>query len=92
MHNECNESSDKNEIIKATSNFIFESFQLNFIWDFCAKQLDIACKEYRPVDGDKQSKPYILCELYSFILDLTNLVGPDLTGSLSSLCILFAFD
>lgn len=76
-----NSLKEKNEIVKASCNFIFQSFQLSFIWEFCANKFDSACNVYNN-ENEKPaldnttftSTPSILCDLYAFILDLTNLV------------------
>jgi hypothetical protein len=67
---------EKNEIIKSTCNFIFQSFQLNFIWDFCSTKFEQIC--FDSTDSNSENKvttPSELCDLFSFILDLTNLVS-----------------
>lgn len=56
-----------NELKKATSNFLFQSFQLYFIWDFCANKFEKICKE---TAGENRATPGQLCDLYEFILDL----------------------
>ncbi len=38
-------SKELNELKKATSNFIFQSFQLYFIWNFCANKFEQICKQ-----------------------------------------------
>lgn len=35
-----------NEIKKATCNFLFQSFQLYFIWEFCANKFEMVCARY----------------------------------------------
>lgn len=57
-----------NELKKATSNFLFQSFQLFFIWDFCAKKFEKICHDH--ASPDNRISPGQLCDLYEFILDL----------------------
>ncbi len=73
-----------NELKKATCNFLFQSFQLYFIWTFCAKKFELICRQstldqskshpHHVMLGDNGSgemvSPGQLCELYEFILDL----------------------
>ncbi len=80
---------DLNDLKKATYNFLFQSFQMFFIWDFCAKKFEISCKncashhqakmsqEHLNVNnGESFPSPGHLCDLYEFILDLlTNAVS-----------------
>jgi hypothetical protein len=72
-----NVTKEKHEIIKATCSFIFQSFQLNFIWDFCANKFEEACLNYNLscCSNYINAIPSLLCDLYTFILDLTNLVS-----------------
>ena len=75
------------DLKKATCNFLFQSFQVYFIWDFCAKKFEAACKScanvtmassMQPVYGQDSgvTSPGQLCDLYEFILDLlTNAVS-----------------
>jgi hypothetical protein len=62
-----------NDLKKATCNFLFQSFQLYFIWDFCAKKFDKACQQH-VLNGNECTArtiaPAQLCELYEFLLDL----------------------
>ena len=60
-------SKEMNELKKATSNFLFQSFQLYFIWDFCANKFEKICRE---LASENRTTPGQLCELYEFILDL----------------------
>jgi hypothetical protein len=39
-------SKELNEIKKATCNFLFQSFQLYFIWEFCATKFEVICQNY----------------------------------------------
>ena len=80
-----------NEIKKATCNFLFQSFQLYFIWEFCAKKFELICANYVNNGGvlaDSTTtsattelnmlnvSPAHICDLYEFILDLlTNSVS-----------------
>lgn len=78
-----------NEIKKATCNFLFQSFQLYFIWEFCAQKFEVICLNYTSRAKAENSpnvehsdpnminiSPAHLCDLYEFILDLlTNTVG-----------------
>jgi hypothetical protein len=69
-----------NDLKKATSNFLFQSFQMYFIWDFCSKKFELACRSQYNLnlnsnqDENSQShtatSPGQLCDLYEFILDL----------------------
>ncbi len=64
-------SKEINELKKATSNFLFQSFQLFFIWDFCAKKFEKICLEQANSSTDSRTvTPGQLCDLYEFILDL----------------------
>lgn len=60
-----------NELKKATSNFLFQSFQLYFIWDFCAAKFEKICARIKTPD-ESHISPGQLCDLYEFILDLLN--------------------
>lgn len=42
-----------NEIKKATCNFLFQSFQLYFIWEFCARKFETICANYTSSVTDK---------------------------------------
>lgn len=71
-----------NDLKKATCNFLFQSFQLYFIWDFCAKKFEKICKNYTNQSNASHDSlntiisPAQLCDLYEFILDLlTNAVS-----------------
>jgi hypothetical protein len=80
---------DLNDLKKATYNFLFQSFQMFFIWDFCAKKFEISCKNcashhqakmsqenLNVNNGESFPSPGHLCDLYEFILDLlTNAVS-----------------
>ena len=65
-----------NELKKASYNFMFESFQRYFIWEFCANKFEIICKNYTEMtNGSTNNMPTTvtpgqLCDLYEFILDL----------------------
>ena len=61
-------SKEKTEIVKATCNFIFQSLQLNFIWDFCASKFEEVCHDVN-YNETKAVTPSLLCDLYNFILD-----------------------
>ncbi|CAF0777344.1 unnamed protein product [Brachionus calyciflorus] len=37
---------ESNELKKATCNFLFQSFQVYFIWEFCANKFELICKNY----------------------------------------------
>ncbi len=64
-------SKELNELKKATSNFLFQSFQLYFIWDFCANKFEKICLEQATsTSTDSRLTPGQLCDLYEFILDL----------------------
>jgi hypothetical protein len=64
-----------NELKKASYNFMFESFQRYFIWEFCANKFELICKNYTEATHDSTNNmttisPGQLCDLYEFILDL----------------------
>lgn len=77
---------DSNELKKATCNFLFHSFQIFFIWDFCASKFESICKNYTinnrleslsshtittdSVYSGSTLNPAQLCDLYEFILEL----------------------
>lgn len=48
-----------NELKKATSNFIFQSFQLYFIWNFCANKFEQICKQSITNDSSTSSSTTI---------------------------------
>ena len=87
---------EHNEIKKATCNFLFQSFQLYFIWEFCAKKFDLICSNYvannntvyvPSADSELNMlnvSPAHICDIYEFILDL-------LTNSVSYLTIYIDF-
>lgn len=76
---------DSNELKKATCNFLFHSFQIFFIWEFCASKFESICKNYinssclesassHTITSDNfhtsTLNPAQLCDLYEFILEL----------------------
>lgn len=67
---------DLDELKRATYNFLFESFQRYFIWEFCANKFEIICRTYTDLMGSSTNvninliSPGQLCDLYEFILDL----------------------
>lgn len=82
---------ESNELKKATCNFLFQSFQVYFIWEFCSNKFELICKNYtnllvnsstnatstlNPDTFNTLLTPAQLCDLYEFILDLlANSVG-----------------
>ena len=67
-----NQFKELNELKKATYNFLFESFQRYFIWDFCANKFELICRNYTEMTSNTfvNTTPGQLCDLYEFILDL----------------------
>lgn len=75
---EIKDSKEVSEINKALANFLFQSFQFYFIWDFCASQFSNICAlnhETNDINNANLISPSLLCDLFTFILDLTNLVS-----------------
>ncbi len=66
--NSSSSSKELNELKKACYNFLFESFQRYFIWEFCANKFELICKNYSETNSTVM--PGNLCDLYEFILDL----------------------
>ena len=75
---------EMSELKKATCSFLFQSFQLYFIWDFCASKFEKICNEHTHEANvfsaafgngngfahNAKTTPAQLCDLYEFILDL----------------------
>ncbi|RNA34402.1 dopey-1 [Brachionus plicatilis] len=76
---------DSNELKKAACNFLFHSFQIFFIWDFCASKFEHICKNFTSSNRLESASshtitsesvhsstlnPAQLCDLYEFILEL----------------------
>lgn len=61
-----------NELKKAICNFLFQSFQLYFIWDYCANKFEKICAHFTllRMASENDISPGQLCDLYEFILDL----------------------
>lgn len=77
------------EIKKATCNFLFQSFQLYFIWDFCATKFEKVCRNYTSNNNSRANEMALQSNSVNSF-DLLN-VDTDSIVSPAQLCDLYRF-